>query len=112
MNDSPDLEAYRQLLAGRFLHLRTLTGFSQAEIAPRMNTTQNLVFRAEHDLRLGLEGFFKVLLYYVEEHGINPEWILVPDNRGVSLRRRDYRLDQSRLALLDSFLQSLSALPS
>lgn len=109
MEESLRIRAYRELLAARLTTIRTELGLSQAEVAGAADTTQNIVFRLESDVRVGFEGFFKVLLYYVEQQNVNPEWLFVADNAGVPRRRENVRRIRGRLALLGGFLEALSA---
>lgn len=109
MTETEETLLYRQRLASRFLTARASVHLSQVEVAEATGTTQNIVFRLENDLRVGIEGLLRVALFYMETKHINPEWLFAFDNSGVPMTRQEQRAARAKLVLLDSFLHQVNA---
>lgn len=111
-------EAYALQIAGRLIKAREHVGMTQHELADKVDTTQNLIYRLEKGLAVSREMFTFIALYFIRQHGINFEWLFNPDpeeeanipmltsKRGKRKRVSEKQEDE-RLNLLNQFLEDI-----
>lgn len=112
-------EAYAAMIARRMAKAREYVDMTQSDLAKEFDTTQNLIYRLENGLKVSLDMFLTISLYFVRRHQINYEWLFNPDpadedsipmltSEQVKRQKQHDRKEAERLALLKSFLDDLS----
>ena len=105
--DEKEVEALRDEMARRFLQLRTMQGLSQAELAGEFNTSQNLIFRLENDLKVSTESLITVMLWYYKNFNISLDWLFSPDNTNLPMNRDEKNLRMLRQSVADKKRQTI-----
>ena len=120
MKHERDVDALKlkHTIGQRFEELRNDLGLSQTELSLEIGTTQNLIYRIETDVNTSLSSFLMVMLWYIKNRRLNPEWLLSPDNEGlykyytssrISQRKKDH-LDEKRNAIVEKMVVELERL--
>ncbi len=100
-------EANMTRIGERLKQFRLLLKLTQLDVAEELGTTQNMIYRAEANLRIAMDSYWVIVAHYEEHHQLNRSWLMEEDNRTLPLRRlpattrhREKQLTNQRIAEL------------
>ena len=102
-----DIQPYRTELARRLGQLRTQFGLSQRDFQEPLGLGQNIIFRGEKDLSMSIEALLALALYYVQERGINSDWLFNPDNTDVPQLNTEAVNCRKKAKLIDRMMEEM-----
>jgi transcriptional regulator with XRE-family HTH domain len=102
-----DIYPYRTELARRLGQLRMQADLSQRDFQETLGLGQNVLFRAEKELSMSIEALLTLVLFYVQEHDINPDWLFNPDNADIPMQHTQAKRDRKKVKVLDGLVEEM-----
>lgn len=99
-----DIYPYRAELARRLGQLRTQADLSQRDFQETLGLGQNVLFRAEKELSMSIDALLTLVLFYVQEHDVNPDWLFNPDNTGIPMQHTYAKRDRKKVKVYDRMI--------
>ncbi|PRY27806.1 helix-turn-helix protein [Spirosoma oryzae] len=90
MKDQDSKELKKQI-GERFAMLRNDLKLTQQELADKLGTSQNLVYRLENNLSCSMDSILVAYIFFVRNYKVNPEWLFAIDTDGIARYNLDAR---------------------
>lgn len=74
-------QAKLRMISGRVVQVREQLGLTQKEVGDQLGVTSVSVYQAE---KLYSTLLFEIIILFANTYNVNPSWILVEDNSGIS----------------------------